>query len=373
MGDWGDSFFLWSLDSTGGSATGGWVADSTAVFSAGTNATGSFAVGVNGTQSVAGITFEEGNVGIGGGGGDLTLTGGDVSVAPGVNASISAPIGGSVGLNKEGTGTLTLSGANNYTGNTTISAGTLILSSIFTNSGVIRVEDGEVFQVGLPSMAGVVNGGHIQTVGSGVMNVSDTCTLQDVTLDAGSQMHFNSGSILDLQGTIVNNTTLAATGGTSDIGGLFGSVILSGTGKLTMSASGFSRIHGIGPAVITNEAQHTIQGSGTFSYASPLELINRGLVDANQPTALAIDLTINGAGESGDSAVNTGTMQASSGGTLYLGRGGTFTNTGGLIRRLRRLHGETRCLDDRRRHTFHNRQRCHPGGSRRGRSARRQA
>ena len=87
-GTWDESTNnLWSLSSDGTAATQLWSAtagDKIAVFSAGTNATGAFTVTVNGTvNNVAGITFEEGAVTLGGAG-TLTLTG-----TPSVN--VAAP------------------------------------------------------------------------------------------------------------------------------------------------------------------------------------------------------------------------------------------------------------------------------------------
>ncbi|CAN5487560.1 hypothetical protein BH09PLA1_BH09PLA1_24910 [soil metagenome] len=65
------------------------------------------------------------------GGGGLTLSGaGTISVASGTTGAINALIGGSVGLTKQGTGTLFLgNSSNNYTGTTNIQAGTLQLTA----------------------------------------------------------------------------------------------------------------------------------------------------------------------------------------------------------------------------------------------------
>ncbi len=56
-------------------------------------------------------------------GGPLTLagTGGVIDVGSGFSTTISAAVGGTVGLTKNGLGTLVLSGTNTYTGVTTVS------------------------------------------------------------------------------------------------------------------------------------------------------------------------------------------------------------------------------------------------------------
>ena len=71
-------------------------------------------------------------------GGTLTLGGvsSSVSVLSGGVATIASPIAGSIGLTQAGLGTLVLTGANTYTGGTTISAGTLSLGSGGTTGSV---------------------------------------------------------------------------------------------------------------------------------------------------------------------------------------------------------------------------------------------
>ena len=60
-GTWGTSTF-WSTVFDGTAATAGWTAGRNAVFSAGTDASGSFNLSVNGTQTAGNITVEEGSV-----------------------------------------------------------------------------------------------------------------------------------------------------------------------------------------------------------------------------------------------------------------------------------------------------------------------
>ena len=63
-----------------------------------------------------------------GGGNTLTLS--NSTITANTTATISAVLGGSTGLIKDGTGTLTLSGTNTYTGTTTISNGVLNVTTL---------------------------------------------------------------------------------------------------------------------------------------------------------------------------------------------------------------------------------------------------
>lgn len=86
--------------------------------------------------------------------GSTLIVGGDLNVTNGSGntATIGSELAGAGSLSKSGAGTLTLSGANTYTGNTSVTAGTLSIAA-----------DGN-----LGSGAVTLNGGDLTITGSGV-------------------------------------------------------------------------------------------------------------------------------------------------------------------------------------------------------------
>lgn len=123
---------LWNNVDGDGSA-GPWVAGRTAVFSAGTTATGDYTVTVDATKDIGGLTVEEGNVTLSGGTA-LRLTADTSAYVANVSqtatvASVISEDGSARSLTKLGNGTLVLSGANSFTGPTTLNAGKLVLSN----------------------------------------------------------------------------------------------------------------------------------------------------------------------------------------------------------------------------------------------------
>jgi autotransporter-associated beta strand protein len=118
----------------------------TVVFSGGGDATGTYAVNVSGTRTVAQINFKDGNVTLQGG----TLAVGAFDVAAGSSGTIASTLAGGTGgaVVKTGAGTLTLAGANTYTGGTTVSSGTLIVAhGDALGGGAVNIANGATARV----------------------------------------------------------------------------------------------------------------------------------------------------------------------------------------------------------------------------------
>jgi hypothetical protein len=151
-------------------------------------------------------------------------------------------------------------------------------------------------------------------------------TVNNLTVASGNVLNQNNGVSLTVYGNISNdgNININSSGNNTDLI-LDGSVTLSGAGTLTLSNNGANRIYsGIGStASFTN--QETIQGAGQFGFDNSgyaFTLDNQGTIDANVSSTLQVSPS--------NTMTNTGTLEATSGGNLYL-FDDTITNTGGLI------------------------------------------
>jgi autotransporter-associated beta strand protein len=160
----------------------------------------------------------------------------------GVNDGQSAGIFNGLNLTKEGTGVFVIKGANTYTGNTTVNAGTLRLgaSESLTNTGILTVNASGIFEmrdfnetvasiagagiirnggaatslltVGLNNLASTYSG--ILEDGSGILaltkNGSGIVTLSNANTYSGTTL-INAGGILAANNTALGNATGATT------------------------------------------------------------------------------------------------------------------------------------------------------------------
>jgi len=169
------------------------------------NATADLSVAVDGTGvTVGGIVFNDAN------GRKYTLTGGTITLAGGatieanVDAHIESVIDGTAGLTKAGAGTLELTGANTYTGTTTVNAGTLTV----TNGTVMRLDvPAGTANLNTTALDANATGGQLNLNG----NVTNTLTVTGGTVTVGSGATVGTADFSAGAGTVIADNPLAVT------------------------------------------------------------------------------------------------------------------------------------------------------------------
>jgi autotransporter-associated beta strand protein len=175
-----------------------WTNDNLAIF----GATGAGAVTIDaGGVSAGSLAFDAPGYTIGGG--PLTLSGSSVSANQ--DATITSVIAGTHGLDKSGTGTLTLAAANTYTGTTMVSGGALQLgdgtSGHDGSLASTTIADGA--SVGFNNFGAVTYGGTISGSGGFAKAGAGTLTLTGQSNYTGNTTV--NGGVLDISGGMLYN------------------------------------------------------------------------------------------------------------------------------------------------------------------------
>jgi autotransporter-associated beta strand protein len=207
---------------------------------------------------------------------DFYINGGTLDFNGGGNFTTSRIIRGSGALQKSDTGTLTLSGANTYTGQTLVKAGTLVMSggswnggsngtSRALNIGVASGDNGTFTISGGTlnlSTGAAANGFMVGDGGTGTFNqTGGTVTVGSSGIWIGDGSTSAAGTMNLSAGTLTNTSlTVVATRGT-------GTINISGTAAVTLS---------------TLQMGHTAGGSSTAKVN-----LDGGTLTVNQITKAA--------------------------------------------------------------------------------------
>ncbi|EBE1135849.1 autotransporter outer membrane beta-barrel domain-containing protein [Salmonella enterica] len=227
-------------------------------------------------------------------------------------------ISGSGQVVKSGDETLTLSGANSYTGGTTISGGTLVASNVealgtgdITDNAVLELNTGGDFDNAISGQ--VVKSGDKTLTLSGANSYTGGTTISGGTLVATNVEALGSGDVTD------NATLELNTGGDFDnaISGS-GQVVKSGDKTLTLSgANSYSGATTISGGTLVATSVEAL-GSGDVTDNAVLELNTGGTFDnvisgSGQVVKSGDDaLTLSGANTyTGGTTINGGTLVAS--------------------------------------------------------------
>ncbi|MES2207138.1 MAG: autotransporter-associated beta strand repeat-containing protein [Pseudomonadota bacterium] len=310
--------------------------------------------GFTGTTEVrnGGTLSVEGDSNLGSGtltlnGGTLTLTSAttiDNLIALGVNhgtidtgsnaVTLSGIISGSNNLTKIGTGTLTLSATNTYSGTTTVSAGTLALNGghAVADIGSITVSSGATLALGADEVvsaftgAGTVSlgantlttgvdhsssafsgaitgtGGLVKT-GTGTLTLSGTNTYTGITTLSNGEIILSGGSAIADSGTVhLGDTTTLTLSSSETIGALTSvgnSSIALGANTLTVNQSSDTSYSGVisGTGALTKEGTGTLTLSGVNTYTGATT-VNGGNISIGAANTLhsSSAVTLNGGG-----------------------------------------------------------------------------
>jgi hypothetical protein len=217
--------------------------------------------------------------------------------------------------------------------------------------------DSTKWSAGVPTSSSNVFVDHGLAGASAVTVDTNPAQCNNVTIDSDDSLTVGNGQALYVGGSAISNAGIL--GVTAFSGYLFfsgTSPTITNTGTISLNAvsngtvglnvSGAATLKGAGKVIMTNAAgnyimgpyqpspgasltnQVTIQGAGGIGGGSGIgsgnTFNNQATINANQATPLIIT------NSSGQTFINTGTLEATNGAILGLA-GGTITNTGGII------------------------------------------
>ncbi|HEY7193209.1 MAG TPA: autotransporter-associated beta strand repeat-containing protein, partial [Gemmatimonadales bacterium] len=240
----------------------------------------------------------------------------------GTTLLVSGIISGAGGLTKAGAGMLALSGANTYTGVTTIGAGTIDARSnaaLGTTAGATIVSAGATLRIngnGLAIAEPVTLNGTGVGGGGALRNLANNNTISGaVTLASAARINSDAG-LLTVSNTISGAGVALTVGGAGNttISGVIGTT----TGSLTKDSTG----------ILLLSAVNTYTGATTVS-GGTLRLGIANAVSASSAVTVAAGATLdmNGFSDTIGSLAGAGTVTSGVAGAVTLNAGGNNTST----------------------------------------------
>jgi fibronectin-binding autotransporter adhesin len=230
----------------------------------------------------------------------------DTTNATGSITESTALTGTGIGLTKLGTGTLILSGTNNYTGTTTVSAGTLALSgsgSLASTGAVNLSASGAAFDISAISGSSTTIGSLTGVTGSSVALGAKNLTVGDATTTTHTGTLTGAGGSLTKQGSgsltlanagsnftgniTVNNGTLAANAGIANPGA--NAIAASAFGDIG-TAAGARSIN------VNNGGTLSMTGGNLLGTGGSTNTLANITINVNQGGALQTGSSVTGSG-----------------------------------------------------------------------------
>lgn len=270
-----------------------------------------------GSTSILGGTLEISGAGSLGATYDAGITNnGSLVYNSSANSTLNGVISGLGSITKSGTGTLTLAGANTYSGVTNLSSGTLnVNNATALGAGPLTI-----------------TGGTLDNTTSAAITVTRNNPQNwngDFTFQGTQSLNLGTGAV-----TMSGNRTVTVAGNTLTVGGISGtgfSLTKEGTGTLVINgASTYTGGTAINKGILQVSAANALPSTGTTTIGpdGTLSLQSNGSITYTSPLSGTgrVLLTTSGTGDTRLSGVSTGFT-----GTLELaGSGGNKLNAGGL-------------------------------------------
>jgi autotransporter-associated beta strand protein len=254
----------WTTDPDGSGATIAWINGAMPVFSAGTDATGSYSINNTTVRAINGFVARTGTPRVIGSALEVLSAGSPFIVeANALGARIDVTLSGTGGIVKSGPGTLILGGNSTYLGNTTITEGVLELTPAaklynneWNNTAVVTIATGGTWRLPDYSYDGVgkhadyrqrrvLDGGTIEVTGASHTSGQDftvyptggvfryTPVGQTLTLTGNTNTNIQTTGTLTFD--TIGNITVS---GTSSLLTGVGAIVKTGAGDLTLANGG---------------------------------------------------------------------------------------------------------------------------------------
>jgi fibronectin-binding autotransporter adhesin len=268
------------------------------------------------------------------GSGSVDLGSNVLTLANGSDAAYVGNISGAGSVNFAGTASQTLSGANSYTGGTTVSSGVLRAGSTSAfGAGPVAINGGAMLDLaGFATSINELTGAGNLTLGTATVSIGGTNSSSNfagVISGVGGVTHVGTGTLtLSGANTYTGATTVSAGTLAAGSAGAIGSGAASVANGATLNLAGF------------NSSVASLSGAGTVDLGSATLTLNTGAAGANFAGVVtgAGGVTMAGSGTqtlsgansyTGETAINSGSLRAGS--TTAFGAGNVNVASGATL------------------------------------------